>query len=128
LNQAGQQPASVPSQEPGLLEQARFLWAELRGLAHDQFRLLALETRQACSRFAFMVALAIMAVALFATAWLGLVAAGVFWMIEAGTSPGVAVLAAVGVNLAGAIACTLVLRRQAREIPFAATLRSIRDQ
>ena len=128
MDQAGQPPADAPSQEPGLLEQTGALWAELRGLAHDQFQLLALEARQACSRFAFMVALAIMAVALFATAWLGAVAAAVFWMIESGMSPGLALLAAVGANLAGAIVCTLLLRRQAREIPFAATLRSIQDR
>lgn len=113
---------------PGLLEQAVSLWSELRGLAHDHFQLIALEVRQACSRFAFMVALAIMAVALAATAWLGLVAAAVFWMIGLGVSPAGALLAAVVANLAGAIACTLLLRRQARQVPFAATLRSMQDQ
>jgi len=128
LDQAGPQPAQVPAPEPGLLEQAGALWAELRGLAHDQFQLLALEVRQVCSRFAFMVALAILAVALFGTAWLGAVAAAVFWMVEAGVSLGVALLVAVGANLAGAVACALLLRRQSREMPFAATLRSIRDR
>jgi uncharacterized membrane protein YqjE len=128
LEQAAQQPAQPVPREPGLLEQAGSLWSELRGLAHDQFELIALEFRQACSRFAFMVALAIMAVSLIATAWLGLVAAALFWMIGLGVSPVGALLAAVAANLAGAIACTLLLRRQAREVPFAATLRSIQDR
>jgi hypothetical protein len=116
-------PAAAP--EPGLLEQAGLLWAELRGLAHDQFELVALEVRQACSRFALMVALALAAAALTATAWLGLVAAAVFWMIERGTSPAGALLAAVCANLAVAAACVLLLLREGRELPFPATLRSI---
>lgn len=116
-------PAAAP--EPGLLEQAGLLWAELRGLAHDQFELVALELRQACSRFALMVALALAAAALTATAWLGLVAAIVFWMIERGASPAGALLSAVCANLAVAAACVLLLLREGRELPFAATLRSI---
>ncbi len=128
MEQAAQQPAHTPPQEPGLLEQAGWLWSELRGLLHDQFQLIALEARQACTRLAFMVAVAIMAVALVATAWLGLVATGVLWMIGLGVPPVGALLTAVGANLAGAIACTLLLRRRAREVPFAATLRSIQDR
>ena len=128
MDQGGPQPAQAPLQEPGLLEQAGALWTELRGLAHDQFQLLALEVRQACSRLALMVALAILAVALSCTAWLGAVAAAVFWMVESGVSLGVALLIAVCANLAGAVACTLLLYRQSREIPFAATLRSIRER
>jgi hypothetical protein len=116
-------PAAAP--EPGLLEQAGLLWAELRGLAHDQFELVALEVRQACSRFALMVGLALAAAALAATAWLGLVAAVVLWMIERGASPAGALLAAVAANLAVAAACVLLLLRQGRELPFAASLRSI---
>ena len=128
MDQGGPQPAQAPVQEPGLLEQAGALWAELRGLAHDQFQLLAVEARQAASRFAFIVALAVLAVALSATAWLGAVAAVVFLMVESGVSLGVALLVAVGANLAGAVACGLLLYRQSREIPFAATLRSIRER
>jgi hypothetical protein len=119
-------PAAVP--EPGLLEQAGLLWEELRGLAHDQFKLLALEARQACSRFALIVALALAAAALTATAWLGLIAAGVFWMIELGVSPAGALLAAVCANLAAAVACLLLLQREVRELPFASSLRSIRGR
>jgi branched-subunit amino acid ABC-type transport system permease component len=121
---AGQPPLQAPVAEPGLLEQAGLLWAELRGLAHDQFELVALELRQACSRFALMVALALVAAALCATAWLGLAAAAVFWLIERGASPVDALLAAVGANLAVAALCVLLLRRESREMPFAATLRS----
>jgi branched-subunit amino acid ABC-type transport system permease component len=121
---AGQPPLQAPVAEPGLLEHAGLLWAELRGLAHDQFELVALELRQACSRFALMVALALVAAALCATAWLGLAAAAVFWLIERGASPVDALLAAVGANLAVAALCVLLLRRESREMPFAATLRS----
>jgi uncharacterized membrane protein YqjE len=119
-------PAAAP--EPGLLEQAGLLWAELRGLAHDHFELAALEVRQACSRFALMVALALAATALIATAWLGLIAAVVFWMIERGASPAGALLGAAAANVAAAAACVLLLRREGKEMPFAATFRSLFGQ
>ena len=128
MEPAGQPPLQAPVAEPGLLEQAGLLWAELRALAHDQFELVALEMRQACSRFALMVALALVAAALCATAWLGLVAAAVFWLVERGASPVGALLAAVVANLAVAALCVLLLRREGREVPFAATLRSILDR
>ena len=119
------QPAEAAPGEPGLLEQAGALWAELRGLAHESFQLLALEVQLACSRFAVMVGLALAAAALFATAWLGLVAAAVFWLIDLGASPAGALLAAAGTNIAAGIICAMLVRREGREIPFAATLRSI---
>jgi hypothetical protein len=122
LEQA-QQPA--PPAEPGLLEQAGLLWAEVRGLAEDQFRLLALEVRLACSRFAVMAGLALAAAALFATAWLGLVAAVVLWMVELGASPIGALLAAVCLNIGAGIVCVMLIRRQGSEMPFATTLRSL---
>ncbi len=127
MESGSQQPANPADREPGLLEQAGALWAELRGVAHDQFRLLALEARQAGSRLAFMLALAVLAVALSATAWLGLVAVLVLCMVEAGMSLAASLLVAVGLNLAGAAACALLLHRHSREVPFAATLRSIRN-
>jgi hypothetical protein len=33
--------------DSGVLEDARLLWHELRGLSHDRFRLAALETQRA---------------------------------------------------------------------------------
>lgn len=116
-------PADAP--EPSLLEQAGLLWTELRGLAHDRFELVALEVRQACSRFALMVALALAAAALVSTAWLGFVAAVVLWMIGLGVSPAGALFVVVCANLVVAAACVLLLLREGRALPFAATLRSI---
>jgi uncharacterized membrane protein YqjE len=125
LDPAGPQPAPAAAPEPGLLEQAGLLWAELRGLARDQFELAALELRAACSRFALMVALALAAAALAATAWLGLVAAAVFWFVERGASPVWALLATAAVNLAVAAGCVALLRHEGKEMPFAATFRSL---
>lgn len=127
MDQARPAPTSAAEREPGLLEQAGAFWAELRGAAHDQFRLLALEARQAGSRLALMLGLAVMAVALLASAWLGLVAVLVLCMVEAGMPPVAALLAAVGLNLGGVAACALTLRRHARAMPFAATLRGMRN-
>jgi hypothetical protein len=123
LEQA-QRPAASPG-EPGLLDEAGKMLGELRGLAHDSFQLLALEVQLACSRFAVMVGLALAAAALFATTWLGLVAAGVFYLIELGASTVAALLAVAGINLAAGVVCTILMRREGREMPFASTLRSI---
>jgi hypothetical protein len=119
-----EQPA-VPPAEPGLLAQAGLLWKEVRGLAEEQLRLLALEIRLAGSRFALMVGLALGAAALFATAWLGLVAAGVLWMVELGASAIGALFAAVCINIGAGLVCILMIRRESREIPFSTTLRSL---
>jgi uncharacterized membrane protein YqjE len=119
------EPLQSPVPEPGLLEQAGQFWEELRGLVHDQFELMALELRQAGARFAFMLALALGAAALAATVWLLLVAAAVFWLVGMGVPAAGALLATAAVNLAAAAACVLLLRRESREMPFAATLRSL---
>lgn len=118
-------PAAAPPAEPGLLEQAGLLWAEVRGLASDHFELLSLEVKLACSRFALMVGLALAAGALFATAWLGLIAAAVFWMIHIGASPVGALLSAVCANVAAGIVCVMLIRREGRDMPFASTFRSL---
>ena len=128
MEHAGQQPGTAAENAPGLLEQAGALWAEVRGAAHDQFRLLALEARQAGSRLALVLALAVLAVALGATAWLGLVALLVICMVQAGMSLAASLSLAIALNLAGAAACVMLLLRHAREVPFAATLRSIRSR
>ena len=49
-----------PGSGSGMLEDAQSLWHELRGLAHDRFRLAALETRQAGESLVAMVAAGVM--------------------------------------------------------------------
>lgn len=128
MDAAGPSPLEASAREPGLLAQVALLWAELRGLAHDHVQLLALELREARARFALMLGLALAAAALLSTAWLGLAAAAVVWMVQLGVSPVGALLAAVAANVAAGTGCVLLLRRTGRVLPFAATLRSMLDR
>jgi len=54
-----------------LLEDAKSLWHELRGLAHNQLGLAALETRLAGKSLVTMIAAGLMVPVLLGSAWLG---------------------------------------------------------
>ncbi|WP_445369602.1 hypothetical protein ACH5Y9_10765 [Methylomonas sp. BW4-1] len=71
-----------PSNDVGMLEDIQLLWEELQGLSHDRFRLAALETRRAGQSLTTMLAATVMLGLLLSAAWLGLLAAGVQWLIE----------------------------------------------
>lgn len=123
------EPAAVggaPPGDSGLLEDAKSLWHELRGLAHDQLTLAALETRLAGKSLVTMIAVGVMVAVLLVSAWLGLVAAAVLWLISIGVIASIAMLLAVAANLALALILYDVIRRQSRYLQFPATLRSIR--
>lgn len=114
------------SAPPSLLAQLKALADEVVGLAHDQFHLAALEARQAVLRVALMAGLALLAAALVATAWLGAAGAGVYWLVEQGLSPVLALLVGGAVSLLAALACVLALRSEGHKLPFEATLRTLR--
>jgi len=62
---------SAPPSVSGLLEDAKSLWHELRGLAHNQLGLAALETRLAGKSLVTMIAAGVMVPVLLGSAWLG---------------------------------------------------------
>lgn len=112
----------------GLLEGAGSLLRELEGVAHDYIVLAALETKRAGQSLVIMVAAGVMMAILLVSAWLGLVAAGVFGMIAAGLAPGIALLVAVVANLAVATALYFLIRYKRRYLAFPATIRSLRPR
>jgi hypothetical protein len=116
---------ALPS-ESGLLEDAKSLWHELRGLAHDQLTLAALETRLAARSLVTMIAVGVMVAVLLVSAWLGLVGAVVLWLIGIGVMASIAMLLAVAANLLFALILYDVIRRQGRHLQFPAILRSLR--
>ena len=116
----------APPGDTGLLEEAKSLWHELRGLAHDQLTLAALETRLAGKSLVTMIAAGVMIALLVASAWLGLIAAAVLWLISIGVVASIAMLLAVGANLVSALMLYYVIRRESRHLQFPATLRSLR--
>jgi hypothetical protein len=115
-----------PPAGPGLLESAGALWHELRGALHDQLRLAVLETKLAGTSLVVMIAAGVMVALLLVTAWLGLVGAGVLWLIGMGVAASMAMLMVVAASVVFALALCYLIRRQSRHLQFPATLRSLR--
>ena len=111
---------------PGVLEDAQSLWHELHGLAHDRFRLAALETQRAGESLVIMVVAGVMAGILLSCAWLGLVAAAVLWLVENGTVASSAILLAVTFNVLLALILSGIIRSKSRYLQFPATLSSLK--
>lgn len=114
------------SSGPGLMEGAGSLIRELQGVAHDYIVLAALETKRAGLSLVIMLAAGVMMAILLVSAWLGLVAAGVFGLMAAGLAPGWAILIAVVANLLLAVALYLVIRHKRHDLAFPATVRNLR--
>ena len=105
---------SLPPSGSGLLEDAKSFWDELRGLAHEQLTLAALETRLAGKSLVTMIAAGMMVAALLVSAWLGLGGAVILWLIALGVAASIALL------------LYSLIRRQSRHLQIPATLRSLR--
>jgi len=127
-NRTGEPAATggTPPSDPGLLEEAKSLWHDLRGLAHDQLALAALETKLAGKSLVTMIAAGVLIAALLVSAWLGLMGAAVLWLVDMGVAATIALLVAVSANLLLALFLYYVIRRLSRHLQFPATLRSIR--
>jgi len=116
----------VAPADSGLLEDVKSLWHELRGLVHDQLTLAALETRSAGNSLVTMIAAGVMIAVLLVSAWLGIMGAGVLWLISIGVMASTAMLLAVTANVVLALILYDVIHRQSRHLQFPATLRSLR--
>lgn len=118
-------PADAPAGAPGLSESALALWDDLRGLAHEQLQLAALEARRAGESLVSMVAFAIVAGVLAASAWVGTTGALVLWLIESGVAASAALLLAAVLNVLGAFGFAVAIRRKSHYLRFPATVRSL---
>jgi len=110
---------------PGLLASAEVLWDDVRVIAHEHLRLVALEARRAGRSLAWLLIYGILAGGLSLGAWAGALAALVLWLIGAGLPASGALLIAALLNLAAAALCVLAIRRRSRHLGFPATLRSL---
>jgi len=118
--------AGAPPVDFGLLDEIKALWRELRGLAHDELTLAALETGLAARSLVTMIAAGVKVAVLLVSAWLGLVGAVVLGLIGIGVTASIAMLLAVASNLVFSLILYEVIRRQSRHLQFPATLRSLR--
>lgn len=124
---AGSPLAAPDSGPPGLLGNVQALWQDLRGLLHDHLQLAALEAQRAGKSLVNMVIYGVAAAILVVTAWLGLMAAGVLWLIDLGLNSSLALLAAVGVNVGGVLLLVLMIMRASKYLGFPATVRSLKS-
>ena len=110
----------------GILDNAEMLWRELYGFSHDCFHLIALEARRAGQNLVYMIIAGVMIAILLISAWLGLLAAAVLWMIEHGViMASGAILLAVAVTLLLTLILMVVVHRKSRYLQFPATVRSL---
>jgi hypothetical protein len=90
-------------------------------------QLAALETRRAGKSLIALAIAAVLWAVLVLSAWLGLLAAGVVWLLEQGVAASAALLVGVGVNLLAALMVSMIIRYQSRHLQFPATRRSLRS-
>lgn len=118
--------AETREAQPGVLQEAQRLWHELRAMAHDQLTLVALEARLAGESLVHMLIAGVAIAVLLISAWLGLMAAGIVWLVGLGVLAPAAILGAVLAHLIGAAILYAWLRKQSRHLQFPSTLRSLR--
>lgn len=117
-------PAETDPTAPKLIESLGALWADLRVSAHDQLQLAALEAQRAVLSLVWMAVYGTVVGMLVAAAWLVVAGALVLWLIDIGLGTSTALLLGAALNLVGAIAFALLMRRKSEVLLFPATLRS----
>ena len=111
---------------PGLGELIGRLLAEARSLVADYTELAVLDARRAAIRLAWLLGAVLIAAVLVVTTWMGLVAAGVVFMLGQGASWVTAILVAAFLNVVGAAALGWWMLALIKELPFTALLRQLR--
>lgn len=110
-------------QEPGLLEAARLLERELRGVVHDHLFLAALETRQAGESLVRIIVMGLIAACLLASAWLALVSATVIVLVQHSlVTAGSALMLVFAVHCLFAMLLVAAIRKRSRCLLFPATI------
>lgn len=107
----------------GLLEEARLLERELRGVVHDHISLAALETRQAGESLVRIVALGLITACLMFSAWLALVSAVVVVLVRHSlVTAGSALMLVFAIHCVLAMLLFAAIRRRSRHLLFPATI------
>lgn len=109
---------------PNLIASLEGLWSDLRVSAHDQLQLAALEAQRGVLSLVWMAVYGTVVGMLVAAAWLVVAGAVVLWLIDSGLGASTALMLGAALNLLGAIAFALLMRRKSEVLLFPATLRS----
>jgi uncharacterized membrane protein YqjE len=115
--------SKASGQEPGLLETARLLERELRGVVYDHLFLAALETRRAGESLVRIIAMGVITACLLMTAWLALVSAVVIVLAQNSLmTASTALMLVFGVHCLIAILLVAAIRKRSRYLMFPATV------
>jgi hypothetical protein len=122
------EPAAARERAPGFGQALGEAFTEAKGLFTDFAHLAVLDARRAAINLAWLLGAVLIAAVLVVTAWMGLVAAGIVWMLGKGASWILALAIAALVNIAGAGALAWWMRQLVKELPFTALLRSLKGE
>ena len=118
--------SSDPDRRAAVPQEAKLLWQELRGLAHDRLELAALETQRAGESLVAMVVAGMLVAGLVLSAWLGVLGAAMLALISLGImATGSALLLAVSLNLVIALMLWRHIGRLSHDLRFPANGRSL---
>jgi len=112
----------------GFGELLKHLFSEARNLVADYAHLAVLDARRAALNLAWLLGTVLVVAVLVVSAWMGLLAALMVWVTNAGVSWGVAIAVAALLNLCGAAALVWWGRHLVAELPFTALLRQLRAE
>jgi uncharacterized membrane protein YqjE len=116
----------TPRRAPSLGEVIGRLLGDARSLVADYTELAVLDARRAAIRLAWLLGAVLIAAVLIVTTWMGLVAAGMVFMIGKGASWVTAILVAALLNVVGAGVLGWWMLALIKELPFTALLRQLR--
>ena len=109
-----------------LSDKVSAILAAARQTLANFFELVSLELHRAGVALIWIIAGAIFALLLSATAWLGLMAAGALWLIAVGAPPAAAVAGVAFANLLAACGILAWCKNQTGELSMPATRRQLR--
>ena len=120
-------PEATPDEVVSLPKAIGALFADLPGLLSDRVHLLSLELRRASNALGQMVALALLAAILFATAWTALWVGLALAFVAVGLAWPWIVLLVLFVNITAAVWAILRVKALAPLLALPATLRRLSD-
>jgi hypothetical protein len=118
----------TPERTAGLGALLARLLGEARQLVADYSLLAVLDGRRAAMQLAWLLSAGLVVAVLVVTAWLGLVVAGIFWVVGESLSWPAALAIAALLNLAGAGGLLWWMRNLVVEKPFTALLRQLKGE
>jgi len=117
---------STPGHQALFPKEARLLWHDLIGLAHDQVELAALETQRAGESLVAVIVAGMLVAGLLLSAWLALMGVGILALTNHGIiEAGNALLVAVSGNLLLVLVLGRVIARLSRRLGFPANARRL---